>query len=39
MIWDFMNPRKISANSDYKQKNFIPKKNMRHVIIRDFKKQ
>ena len=26
MIWDFMNPHKISANSDHKQKSFIPKK-------------
>ena len=27
MIWDFMNPHKISANSNHKQKSFIPKKN------------
>ena len=39
MIWDFMNPHKISAHSDNKQKSFIPKKNMRHVSIRDFEKQ
>ena len=26
MIWDFMNPHKISAHSDNKQKSFIPKK-------------
>ena len=26
MIWDFMNPHKISANSDHKHKRFIPKK-------------
>ena len=37
MIWDFMNPHKISADSDHKQKSFIPKKNWR-VIIRDCKK-
>ena len=29
MIWDFMNPHKISANLDHKQKSFIPKKNMK----------
>ena len=38
MIWDSMNPHKISADSDNKQKSFIPKKNIRHVSIRDFKK-
>ena len=37
MIWDFMNPHKISANSDHKQKSFIPKKNGR-ITIRDCKK-
>ena len=37
MTWDFMNPNKISADSDHKQKSFIPKKNWR-VIIRDYKK-
>ena len=26
MIYDFMNPHKISANSDHKQKSFVPKK-------------
>ena len=26
LFWDFMNPHKISANSDHKQKIFIPKK-------------
>ena len=36
MIWDFMNPHKISANSEHKQKSFIPKKN-RCVTIRDCK--
>ena len=36
--WDFVNPHKISAHSDNKQKSFVPKKNMRHVTIRDFKK-
>ena len=38
MIWDFMNPHKISANSDKKQKSVAPKKNFLHVSIRDFKK-
>ena len=33
------NPHKFSAHSDYKQKSFIPKKNIRHVSIRDFKNQ
>ena len=37
MIWDFMNPHKISANWDHKQKSFIPKKNW-GVTIRDCKK-
>ena len=37
MIWDFMNPHKISANSDHKQKSFIPKINGR-ITIRDCKK-
>ena len=37
MIWNFMNPHKISANSDHKQKSFIPKKN-RRVTIQDCKK-
>ena len=32
-----MNPHKISANSDHKQKSFIPKK-YRRVTIRDYKK-
>ena len=36
MIWDFMNPHKISANSDNKQKSFIPQKNIMHVSTRDF---
>ena len=29
----------ISKRSNDKQKSFVPKKNMRHVSIRDFKKQ
>ena len=29
----------ISKRSNDKQKSFVPKKNMRHVTIRDFKKQ
>jgi hypothetical protein len=36
MIWDFMNPDKISAHSENKQKSFIPKKKKKsHVTIRD----
>ena len=29
----------FSAYSDNKQKSFVPKKNLRHVTIRDFKNQ
>ena len=35
ILWGFM----ISAHSDNNKKNFVPKKNMHHVTIRDFKKQ
>ena len=37
-IYDFMNPHKISANSDNEQKSFVPIKKFWHVSIRDFKK-
>ena len=47
MSWNFVRihdlgfheSSKISANSDNKQKSFVPKKKLRHVTIRDFKKQ
>ena len=33
MIWDFMNPHKISANSDNKQKSFVPKKKIFGMLV------
>ena len=33
MIWDFMNPHKISAHSDNKQKSFVPKKKFGMLVF------
>ena len=37
MIHDFMNPHKISANSDHKQKSFIPKKQSACLLFETIK--
>ena len=33
MIWDFMNPHKISAHSDNKQKRFVSKKKKIDMLV------
>ena len=39
MFWVFMNPHKISANSDNKQKSFVPKKNIGMLVFKTLKNQ
>ena len=39
MICDFMNPHKISANLDNKQKSFIPKKKFGRLVFETLKNQ
>jgi hypothetical protein len=39
MIWDFMNPHKISAHSDNEQKSFIPKKIFGMLVFETLKNQ
>ena len=37
MIWDFINPHKISAHSDNEQKSFVHKKKISMLLLETLK--